>query len=190
LGQNGVGIEPEYHLPTCYRVPVSGGPGVLASKLAHLSDETLFYMFYAMPRDSMQELAAAELYARNWRFHKDLRLWLTKDNSPEAAAAAALHPAVFTKTAHYERGIFVFFDVTTWDKARKEFTLYYDALEDRLPNITSSPVTPTASNSKGEGESTSPLGTPIPSISRDSMLMFRINQQKSQGNSPSLNLPR
>lgn len=32
--------------------------------------ETLLYIFYAMPRDSLQWHAAQELYNRNWRFHK------------------------------------------------------------------------------------------------------------------------
>ena len=32
--------------------------------------ETLFYIFYSMPRDAMQAAAAVELYNRKWRYHK------------------------------------------------------------------------------------------------------------------------
>lgn len=51
-------VEPDYHLPQCYTVhntqPVS-------SKMGNFSDETLFYIFYTMPRDIMQELVVQEL---------------------------------------------------------------------------------------------------------------------------------
>ncbi len=43
------------------------------------SDETLFFMFYSSPRDALQEVAAQELWNRNWRFHKTLRMWITKE---------------------------------------------------------------------------------------------------------------
>jgi len=60
-------------LPPCYNVqpspPVEG-------KLAQLSDETLFYMFWGMPGDCMQQLAARELWGREWRYHRELKLWI------------------------------------------------------------------------------------------------------------------
>ena len=46
---------------------------------ANISKETLFCIFYQMPHDIMQELAAQELTARDWRWHKVLRQWLQKD---------------------------------------------------------------------------------------------------------------
>jgi CCR4-NOT transcription complex subunit 2 len=54
-------------------------------KIEHLSKfmlETLFYMFYAMPRDLVQALAAQELYRRDWKYHGELRMWL-KARSPQ-----------------------------------------------------------------------------------------------------------
>lgn len=51
-------VEPDYILPTCYNVqPPPPGP----SKVSGFSDETLFFMFYACPRDALQEVAAQEL---------------------------------------------------------------------------------------------------------------------------------
>jgi CCR4-NOT transcription complex subunit 2 len=51
-------IEPEYHLPSCYNVQP---PPPAQSKIGSFSDETLFYIFYSMPRDILQEAAAQEL---------------------------------------------------------------------------------------------------------------------------------
>lgn len=54
---HGFGLESV--LPACYNVQAS--PPV-TSKISSFTDETLFYMFYAMPGDKMQDLAARELY--------------------------------------------------------------------------------------------------------------------------------
>ena len=39
--------------------------------LAKFTQETLFYVFYSMPGDEAQILAADELSHRGWWFHKD-----------------------------------------------------------------------------------------------------------------------
>lgn len=60
-------------LPSCYNVQESPHA---STKMSSFTEETLFYIFYGMPRDRLQELAASELtLKRNWRFHKELRLW-------------------------------------------------------------------------------------------------------------------
>ncbi len=41
------------------------------------SNETLFYIFYYMPRDTLQLLAAEELYKRKWRYNTDYAIWFT-----------------------------------------------------------------------------------------------------------------
>lgn len=60
-------------------------------------------------------------YARDWRYHKDERLWLTR--------APGVEPQL--KTSTYERGTYYFFDCTTWRKVAKDFHLEYDKLEDK-----------------------------------------------------------
>ncbi|CAG8491372.1 8339_t:CDS:2 [Paraglomus occultum] len=119
-------IEPEYHLPPCYNVQP---PPPAHEKIASFSDETLFYIFYSMPRDILQEYAAQELYNRNWRYHREHRLWLTKELGTEP----------ITKTATYESGTYIFFDPTTWEKVKKETILMYELLEGPplLPSIPS-----------------------------------------------------
>lgn len=105
-------VEPEFKLPSCYQVP-SAPPQ--QQKIQSLTEETLFYIFYTMPKDSMQEAAALELTNRNWRYHKELKLWLTKDPLTEP----------IQQTSQAERGIYVFFDPSTWEKVKKEYVLYY-----------------------------------------------------------------
>ncbi|GAA6014303.1 hypothetical protein JCM10207_005414 [Rhodosporidiobolus poonsookiae] len=110
-------IEPEFHLPSCYNVQ----PPAANTKIGNFSDETLFFIFYSQPRDAMQEMAAHELYKHNWRYHKELRLWLTKEAGTEPVQ----------KTATFERGSYIFFDPVLWERVRKEFVLFFDALETR-----------------------------------------------------------
>jgi len=50
--------EPNYHLPACYSV---NPPAPGAKRAKQWSDETLFFTFYAMPRDQFQDVAAQEL---------------------------------------------------------------------------------------------------------------------------------
>ncbi len=45
--------------------------------------ETLFYIFYYMPRDALQNYASDELNKRKWKYHVDLALWLMYDNQTE-----------------------------------------------------------------------------------------------------------
>ena len=49
-----------------------------ALKTGHLSKfqlETLFYIFYALPKDVLQAYAAQELYTRDWRYHVESKVW-------------------------------------------------------------------------------------------------------------------
>ncbi|EIM86148.1 uncharacterized protein STEHIDRAFT_80361 [Stereum hirsutum FP-91666 SS1] len=111
-------VEPDFHLPTCYNVqPPPPGP----SKAAAFSDETLFFMFYSSPRDALQEVAAQELYNRNWRYHKDLRLWLTKESGTSPSQ----------KVAGGEHGTYTFWDPDGWGKERKDMTVLYSDLEEK-----------------------------------------------------------
>ncbi|KAK7464864.1 transcriptional regulator [Stygiomarasmius scandens] len=111
-------VEPDFHLPACYNVaPPPPGP----SKAQAFSDETLFFMFYSSPRDALQEVAAQELWNRNWRFHKDLRLWITKESGS----------APSQKVIGGESGTYTFWDPENWTKERKDMTVLYADLEEK-----------------------------------------------------------
>ncbi|KAG0044763.1 hypothetical protein BGZ83_009967 [Gryganskiella cystojenkinii] len=136
-------VEAEFHVPTCYNVQP---PPSAQAKLSSVLDETLFYMFYSMPRDTLQDAAAAELYNRHWRYHKELRLWLMKDQSSEQS-----------KTPTFERGSYIFFDPNSWEKVKKDFIVMYDALEERRQAPTNASATTLQANgSSGVNGSTTP----------------------------------
>ncbi|KAL8741914.1 MAG: hypothetical protein Q9190_005538 [Brigantiaea leucoxantha] len=113
-------LQPEFHLPDCYTVD---NVHRVKDKIPSFADETLFWIFYTQPRDIMQELAAVELTNRNWRYHKELMMWLTKDVSMG-------EPIQISETA--EKGSYVFFNHRTWQRARSEFVLSYDLLDNHI----------------------------------------------------------
>lgn len=116
-------VEPEFHLPSCYNVQP---PPPASSKIASFSDETLFFIFYSTPRDVLQEVAAQELYNRNWRFYRGgLNMWLTKEENVQPTH----------KDLRAEKGVYIFWDPASWSKISREFVLAYDALEDRSNNV-------------------------------------------------------
>lgn len=47
--------------------------------VSKLSLETLFYVFYNVPRDNIQSLASIELYKRLWKYHESNKLWFKHD---------------------------------------------------------------------------------------------------------------
>ncbi|PPJ52673.1 hypothetical protein CBER1_10566 [Cercospora berteroae] len=126
---------PSFHVPPAYTV---NNVPEMASRMPAFSDETLFCIFYQMPRDIMQEMAATQLNQRDWRWHKVLRKWLQKDTR-EANAGAAPTLVDHTNGApigqepirineRSERGVYIFFEEQDWKRERREFTLDYDSL--------------------------------------------------------------
>ncbi|XPS77424.1 hypothetical protein M3J09_009450 [Ascochyta lentis] len=112
-------IPPDFTLPAAYTVT---NVPPLHSKMTSFSAETLLAIFYQHPRDILQEIAAAELYNRDWRWHIKLQQWMMKD--PDLPAPIRLSPKE-------ERGWYLFFDVTNWRRERREFELNYDHLDQR-----------------------------------------------------------
>ncbi|KAL1800043.1 hypothetical protein ACET3X_000385 [Alternaria dauci] len=112
-------IPPDFTLPAAYTVT---NVPPLHSKMSSFSAETLLAIFYQFPRDILQEIAAQELYNRDWRWHMKLQQWMMKD--PDLAAPMRLSPKE-------EHGWYLFFDVKNWRRERKEFDLNYDHLDQR-----------------------------------------------------------
>jgi CCR4-NOT transcription complex subunit 2 len=112
-------VIPDFALPAAYSV--TNVPS-LASRMPAFSDETLFFVFYQNPRDVVQELAAGELYSRDWRWHKELQQWMMKDSQMAAPIRVS---------ERSERGVYIFFDANNWRRERREFVLNYDHLDQR-----------------------------------------------------------
>jgi CCR4-NOT transcription complex subunit 2 len=90
-------------------------------KIPRYKDELLFYLFYTYAGDVLQVLSASELYNRDWRYHKEEKIWITRAPGINA----------IEKGSNFERGTYYFFDPISWRKVAKEFYLEYDKLEDR-----------------------------------------------------------
>lgn len=60
-------------------------------------------------------------YNREWRYHKEERIWLTRAPGLKLTKAEA----------SFEEGTYFYFDVTGWRKAHKELRVEYEKLEDR-----------------------------------------------------------
>lgn len=89
--------------------------------MTSFSAETLLAIFYQYPRDILQEIAAQELYNRDWRWHIKLQQWMMKD--PDLPAPIRLSPKE-------ERGWYLFFDVNNWRRERVcALTLYKTVLD-------------------------------------------------------------
>lgn len=113
-------VEPYFSLPKSIRSEnIIPSPEPCDNKIQSFSDETLFYIFYMKPRDTLQEYAARELVARNWRYHKDIQVWLTKDSNVE--------PVLISQDV--EKGVYIFFDPHNWEKIKKEFVLHYSSVQ-------------------------------------------------------------
>lgn len=113
-------LEPYFKLPKSIRSSsIDPPPGPCDAKIQSFTDETLFYIFYMKPRDTLQEYAARELVARNWRYHKGIQVWLTKDSNVE--------PVLISQDV--EKGVYIFFDPHNWEKIKKEFVLHYSLVQ-------------------------------------------------------------
>lgn len=90
---------PPFPVPPSYFTPP---PSLKLEQFAKMQLETLFYMFYVLPRDMMQALAAQELYRREWKYHTDLRVWVKARSLQEQQQ---IHPGVQ----------WIYFDLGSWD---------------------------------------------------------------------------
>jgi CCR4-NOT transcription complex subunit 2 len=113
-------------LPDCYTV---NHVPPLQKWIKGLQDTNLFYIFYNMPGEVMQVAAAhilyvrflrsglalartlmrAHRYKRNWRYHKELQLWITRAPDPVPEP---------TPSGKQESGTYLVFDTTKWQPVR------------------------------------------------------------------------
>ncbi|CAG0893159.1 unnamed protein product [Cyprideis torosa] len=121
-----------YSVPHEYMVSPHIRNQLAQINLGRYGEDLLFYIFYMYVGDLLQIAAAAELYDREWRFHKVDRVWITR--------APGVPPA--QKTSSFERGTYFVFDILQWKKVAKDFILEYDKLDAR-------PIIPAPSHHMG-----------------------------------------
>ncbi|RMZ81457.1 hypothetical protein DV738_g2254, partial [Chaetothyriales sp. CBS 135597] len=116
-------MDTEYSIPDCYTVKKVAP---LHTRINSFSDETLFYIFYSMPRDFMQVLVAQELMERKWRYHMREQMWMMRDESASTY--------IYSDDRTSEHGYYIWWDKNVWKKVRRAFTLRYEDLDD-VPNV-------------------------------------------------------
>mmetsp|Transcript_5800 Transcript_5800/g.16266 ORF Transcript_5800/g.16266 Transcript_5800/m.16266 type:complete len:533 (+) Transcript_5800:89-1687(+) len=94
--------DPHYQLPSCYYMQP---PALKTGHLSKFQLETLFYIFYALPKDVLQAYAAQELYSREWRYHSELKLWFKRAGPSDGLGATSIAP-----------GQYLYFDINTWER--------------------------------------------------------------------------
>lgn len=113
--------EIDYPVPSEYLVNSSIRDKLTPITLKRYHEETIFFLFYMFPNDMLQIAAAIELYSREWRYHKEEKVWITR--------APGIAPS--EKTNSYERGTYLIFDSHLWRRVPREFVLEYDRLESK-----------------------------------------------------------
>ncbi|CAD2220635.1 hypothetical protein AGDE_15898 [Angomonas deanei] len=82
LGTKKYYVLPDYKMSETYKKPK---PKELSMKTFSLfKEETLFYVFYSMPRDVLHLAAAKTLYERRWKYHKRFQFWFQLPDGNEA----------------------------------------------------------------------------------------------------------
>ncbi|XP_023007445.1 probable NOT transcription complex subunit VIP2 isoform X2 [Cucurbita maxima] len=112
--------DPDFNVPQCYLIKPP--PTLHQGYFSKFTLETLFYIFFSMPKDEAQLYASNELYNRGWFYHKEQRSWFIR--------VSHIEPLVKTNT--YERGSYLCFDPQTFETVRKDnFVLHYEMVEKR-----------------------------------------------------------
>ena len=111
--------EIDYQVPVEYQMGMQIRDKLPQVNFNTLNEDTLFFLFYLFGNDHVQLLAASELYRRDWRYHKEERLWLTriKNIMPDH------------KFETYETGVYCVFDVQLWRKTHKSMRIDYEKLD-------------------------------------------------------------
>ena len=113
--------EIDYPVPSEYMVNSSIRDKLTQITLKRYHEDTIFFLFYMFPDDMLQIAAAIELYSREWRYHKQEKVWITR--------APGIAPSEKTNT--YERGTYYVFDPHSWRRVPRDFVLQYDQLESK-----------------------------------------------------------
>ncbi|KAF5095988.1 hypothetical protein D0Z00_002943 [Geotrichum galactomycetum] len=124
LADNPRYYQPETYFPTPSYYPQESLTKTFndAAVFGKMDVDTLFYIFYYRQNTYQQYLAARELKARSWRFHKRFLTWFQRHEEPK------------TINNDYEQGTYRYFDFEgTWLQRRKSnFKFEYQFLEDEF----------------------------------------------------------
>jgi CCR4-NOT transcription complex subunit 2 len=115
----------DYPVPAEYLINMSIRDKLAQMKLKQYKDDLLFFLFYTNVGDVMQIAAANELYQRDWRFHIEEKVWITRvpGNSN------------YDKIGTTERGSYIYFDAQNWRRVHKEYQAIDTQKLDKNPTV-------------------------------------------------------
>ncbi|XP_055384296.1 regulator of gene activity [Condylostylus longicornis] len=114
----------EYNVPPEYLINASIRDKLSSLALKKYKDDLLFFLFYTNVGDVMQLAAAAELFNRDWRYHVEEKVWITRiPGIPQ-----------IDKNGTKENKTFYYFDAQTWRRVVKDFQVDGDKL-DKCPTL-------------------------------------------------------
>lgn len=114
----------EYNVPPEYLINFAIRDKLSSPMLKKLQEDLLFFLFYTNIGDIMQLMAAVELHNREWRYHIEEKIWITR--------IPGLNQ--YEKNGTKERGTFYYFDAHSWKRLSKVFQIDPEKL-DKCPNI-------------------------------------------------------
>ncbi|XP_017114674.1 regulator of gene activity isoform X1 [Drosophila elegans] len=114
----------EFNVPPEYLINFAIRDKLTAPVLKKLQEDLLFFLFYTNIGDMMQLMAAAELHSREWRYHVEEKIWITRIPGIDQ----------YEKNGTKERGTFYYFDAQSWKRLSKVFQIDAEKL-DKCPNI-------------------------------------------------------
>ncbi|XP_063696534.1 regulator of gene activity [Culicoides brevitarsis] len=114
----------DFNVPPEYLINSSIKEKLSPVTLKKYKDDLLFFLFYTNVGEFIQLSAAAELYNRDWRYHTEEKVWITR-----------MPGITTTSNGSTERGTFYYFDAQNWRRVPKEFQIDTQKL-DKCPNIT------------------------------------------------------
>lgn len=161
---------PDFPVPTEYIINFQIKDKLAPIDVTRYQEDTLFYLFYMNGGDLLQLQAAAVLYDRDWRYHTEKRVWLTK--------VPGIEP--HQKTNSYERGVYTLFDVAQWRKAQMEMTIEYCKLAEK-PQLPAQFLMQ-QQQQQSQQASSNPASSLLPAV-----LQQQLQQQQQQAFSSSLN---
>lgn len=116
----GIFVEQGFFLPQCYQNVAASPPDF--DRMEVFSDETLFYIFYSTPMDKAQGAAGRELQRRNWRYNKELGLWITRGENNNQPFGRPVSGTLI------EEGEYALFDPEKWKKVEKDYIVRWDEM--------------------------------------------------------------
>lgn len=93
-------------------------------QLENFNDDLLFFIFYNFTKDKLQVSAAKVLFKKGWRYHIELKIWISRNEN-------AVYTPLSRRDPNYlvERGVYNWFNVVSWEIQQSEMICDFSKLD-------------------------------------------------------------